>query len=166
MYVYFYFRINSANLQPPRSNAHELHYNPNSSYDPPPYVPYVLPTHVAPTTSNTRARPPPPIVIITSDPSAMSATAPPTGSLGRTLRTPRSAAVVQADIDETVSVMRANIAMMTQRGESLEDLESRTGTLSCLFLSSPPPPLESRPHLLVCCRDTCAVCTRIPTVGE
>lgn len=42
--------------------------------------------------------------------------------------------VVQAEIDETVAIMRGNLQSLAERGERLESLESRTGT-SLLVLS-------------------------------
>lgn len=82
-------------------------YDHTALYDPPPYTPYASRAPRTPQnatqnqTESTENLPPP--------------------------RTPRIA-VAQAELDDTVAVMRANLAALAARGERIEDIESRTGT--------------------------------------
>ncbi|KAF5378457.1 hypothetical protein D9615_007061 [Tricholomella constricta] len=54
-----------------------------------------------------------------------------TGRPARNGRT--SVGAVQAEIDETVAIMRGNLQSLAERGEHIESLQSRTGVISSIF---------------------------------
>jgi len=53
---------------------------------------------------------------------------PPTPAAGPSQGNPKTAAI-QAQIDDTVGIMRENITKVAERGERLENLQDKTGVL-------------------------------------